>query len=60
MYRWKKLFLQAGTNSGKLKVESLIFGWHKEVKKGHGLLEHLTIKSVFSFQINSDINFWLD
>ena len=40
-------FLYAGTNSEKLKVDSMIFVWEWS-KKGSGLLIHDTLKSDIS------------
>ena len=50
MSGWNKLiFLHAGTNSGKLKVISMICGWAWS-KNGSGHLVHQTLFN----------NFWLD
>ena len=53
----KRIFLHAGTNSGKLKVDSMIFGWTWS-KNCHDLLVHETLKSVASSQWIYELNWF--
>ena len=44
--------MHAGTDSGKLKIDSMIF-WVGVIKNGHGLLVHETLKVSFDQSSNT-------
>ena len=55
---WWWDFFHAATNSGKLKVDSIIFGV-VVVKNGHGFLVHETLESVV-LRMNLWMNLWIE